>query len=198
VAQIKLKPSKAYPSVPAIVGTTESHTRALQAIREGLEIGQRRTKNILDSYVRVKELVDLGIIQLDGDIITQSLTDQDTTIYQTFVAGSGVTLPIAISDVLGLTSSLSTLSSDIAINQADIAAIQAELVATYAVRIDEATSTVTYIGEAAPGTLSSAASWRIQRITFITPGEDDAEIEWADGDSDFNNVWNNRASLTYS
>ena len=52
-----------------------------------------------------------------------------------------------------------------------------------------------YKGEADPGTLESAASWRIRRIVI---GEDDDITEtWADGTANFNNVWDNRALLGY-
>lgn len=50
-----------------------------------------------------------------------------------------------------------------------------------------------YIGEAAPGTATSAGSWRIQRLTVA-----DNTIVWADGDGEFNNVWDDYASLSYS
>lgn len=64
--------------------------------------------------------------------------------------------------------------------------------AALAFKIDD-TGTYKYIGEAAPGSATSAAVWRIQRITNA-----DSTIVWADGDGDFDNVWDNRASLSYS
>ena len=80
-----------------------------------------------------------------------------------------------------------------------ITILESETVATLAQRVDDTTSsTIFYFGEALPGQLNSNATWRIQRITFITPGEDDVEIEWADGNSNFDNVWNNRLALVYS
>ena len=60
-------------------------------------------------------------------------------------------------------------------------------------RLDEASATITYVGEARPGSVTSAALWRIKRLD-TTSG---TSIQWADGDTLFNNVWNNRASLTY-
>lgn len=66
--------------------------------------------------------------------------------------------------------------------------------ATYATRIDEASATVTYIGKADPGTASSAASWQIQKVD-TTSG---TVITFADGNSNFDNIWDNRASLSYS
>lgn len=64
----------------------------------------------------------------------------------------------------------------------------------YATRIDEASGTVTYIGTALPGTLTSAASWQIKKIDSSSG----TSITYADGNSSFDNVWNDRASLSYS
>ena len=69
MSQISFKPNKAYPSIPTVGETLESHSRALEAIREAVQIHERRTKDHLDSFVRVSELVDLGLISLDGNIV---------------------------------------------------------------------------------------------------------------------------------
>jgi hypothetical protein len=61
--------------------------------------------------------------------------------------------------------------------------------------IDEPTSSITYVGEALTGTSVGAASWRIKRISVSGSV---SIIEWADGDGLFNNVWNDRVSLSYS
>ena len=64
-----------------------------------------------------------------------------------------------------------------------------------AIKIDEVDSTTTYIGLANIGTLTSAASWQIRKIgvsgTVTT-------FTWADGDENYDNVWNDRVSLSYS
>lgn len=65
----------------------------------------------------------------------------------------------------------------------------------YTQRIDEASATVTYIGKADPGSSEASAVWQIKKIEVIGA---ETEITWADGDVEFNNVWNNRASLTYT
>ena len=67
--------------------------------------------------------------------------------------------------------------------------------AALATIVDEASASVTYLGKADPGTGAASALWQIQRIT--TSGTV-TTIEFADGNSDFDNVWNNRASLSYS
>ena len=52
-----------------------------------------------------------------------------------------------------------------------------------------------YIGEANPGTVESEAKWRIKRIEEIG---DDYNILWASGTAEFDKIWENRASFTYS
>lgn len=61
--------------------------------------------------------------------------------------------------------------------------------------IDEASSTVTYVGKAAAGSSTASAVWQIQKISISGSV---TTISWADGDGNFDNVWNNRASLSYS
>lgn len=61
--------------------------------------------------------------------------------------------------------------------------------------VDVVSASVTYIGFADPGSNDASAVWKIKKI--ITTGED-IEIVWADGNTNFDNVWNDRASLTYS
>lgn len=53
-----------------------------------------------------------------------------------------------------------------------------------------------YIGEADPGTLEGASSWRIKRLEFLVDG--DIEIKWANGAATFDRVWTNRLLETYS
>ena len=55
---------------------------------------------------------------------------------------------------------------------------------------------VTYRGDALPGVATSAASWRIQRMTMQSDG--DIDIVFADGNDNFDNIWDNRLSLSYS
>lgn len=65
----------------------------------------------------------------------------------------------------------------------------------FATRIDDAGSGVTYVGKAVPGTATATAAWQVQKILEATG---DTTITWADGNDSFDNVWNDRASLSYS
>ncbi len=63
----------------------------------------------------------------------------------------------------------------------------------YTTRVDEASATVTYIGYAEIGSSQASAVWRIKKIDTSSG----TSIIWADGNDNFDNVWNNRAALTY-
>lgn len=63
-------------------------------------------------------------------------------------------------------------------------------------RYDVASSTVSYIGKAKLGTPTSSAGWKIKRLTTDAAGG--VVVEYADGDAEFDNVWDNRANLVYS
>lgn len=66
----------------------------------------------------------------------------------------------------------------------------------YATNFDQADATTGYVGEALPGTATSAAGWRIKKMVFGADG--DVMTTFADGDAAFDNIWDDRASLTYS
>lgn len=62
-------------------------------------------------------------------------------------------------------------------------------------QIDESNPQVIYRGFALPGALTSAAAWAIQRATI---NGDVTIYQWAAGTKNFDKVWDNRATLTYS
>lgn len=62
-----------------------------------------------------------------------------------------------------------------------------------ATRIDEG-NTYMYLGYAQPGTGEAEPKWRISRFTLANV----SGMQWADGNTYFDNVWNDRASLIYS
>ena len=64
------------------------------------------------------------------------------------------------------------------------------------IRIDYASATITYYGFAAPGAVTSAASWMIRRETLDSSSRT-TQVDWADSDCNPDNVWDNRASLNY-
>lgn len=65
----------------------------------------------------------------------------------------------------------------------------------YTKLIDQANSTVMYLGEATPNTAESSASWRLQKIIFDNSGNVE-EVRYTLSGL-FTGVWNNRTSYTY-
>lgn len=59
---------------------------------------------------------------------------------------------------------------------------------------DYSTANYIYVGQADPGSLESDPVWRIKRLNTSSG----LQGSWADGDALFNNVWDDRTTLTYS
>ena len=60
---------------------------------------------------------------------------------------------------------------------------------------DKTANNKEYFGWAKPGTATSAASWKIMRITYTG---NDFVVEWAGGTQLYNSIWDNRATtVTY-
>jgi hypothetical protein len=63
------------------------------------------------------------------------------------------------------------------------------------VRIDDASSSVSYFGYASVGASESSSVWKIKKLT--TSGSS-TKVEFADGNTNYDNSWESRASLTYN
>jgi len=63
----------------------------------------------------------------------------------------------------------------------------------YALRLSVSGS-ITYVGEASPGSAESGAVWRIKKIDESSG----ISVTWADGNTYYDNVWNDRVGLSYS
>lgn len=61
-------------------------------------------------------------------------------------------------------------------------------------RVDVASATVTYVGEALPGTGNGDLGWKIKRISV---SGDVTSINFADGSIQFDKEWDERANYTY-
>lgn len=61
---------------------------------------------------------------------------------------------------------------------------------------DVANTTVTFVGKASTGTATSASSWLIFKLTTDVNGS--ITIQYANGSTSYNQIWNDRDSLSYS
>lgn len=59
---------------------------------------------------------------------------------------------------------------------------------------DKTANNKEYFGWAKIGSATSAAVWKIMRITYTG---NDFVLDWADGNMLYDNSWDNRSSLTY-
>lgn len=57
--------------------------------------------------------------------------------------------------------------------------------------VDQATSTTIYLGEGLFGALTSEAKWKIKKIDLSSG------VRITSSSTDFDQIWDNRASLTY-
>lgn len=53
-----------------------------------------------------------------------------------------------------------------------------------------------YVGKARCAMGTSVAEWQIQKLVYT--GGNVSHVMWADGDQEYDNIWDNRTSLTYS
>jgi len=77
----------------------------------------------------------------------------------------------------------------------DLAKLQGEDQFRFDVFIDEASAAITYYGICSPGIASNVAKWRILRKQIVG---NVTKYRYANSSSDFNQIWDNRASLTYA
>lgn len=54
-----------------------------------------------------------------------------------------------------------------------------------------------YIGTALPGSAEGSAVWQVMKLAYSSSSKV-TSVKWADGDDNFDNIWTNYASLTYS
>lgn len=65
----------------------------------------------------------------------------------------------------------------------------------YTKRVDFVNDNLLYKGEATVGTIDSHNGWRIKKITLGNDG--DVTEQYANGDDNFINIWNDRLTLNY-
>jgi hypothetical protein len=61
--------------------------------------------------------------------------------------------------------------------------------------LDEVSDSVTYVGAASAGTNTSASSWQLKKISVSGTV---TTVAFADGNTNYDNTWDDRASYTYS
>lgn len=69
---------------------------------------------------------------------------------------------------------------------------------SFALELDDTEGGRFYIGEAPAGSPTDSDVWRIRLLTEkITPNAGDLKITFADGDQEFDNIWDQRGSINF-
>jgi hypothetical protein len=151
---------------------------------------------------------DQSTLPISGTVATGGLTDAQLRAVAVPVSAASLPLPTGASTEATLatrlaeatfTTRINTLGQNTAANSTPVvlASDQSSIpVASpaYAVKLDEASAVITYVGLANPGSIGSAAVWNMRRLDATTG----LVVEYADGNSNFDNIWDNRAVLPYS
>jgi hypothetical protein len=66
----------------------------------------------------------------------------------------------------------------------------------YSKRVDFVGETIIYKGEALAGASEMSAVWRLRKLILSVDG--DVQELFADGDAEFDNIWNDRAAKAYA
>ena len=93
--------NRAYPSILEITEDSVTHTIALQTIKAAAATYERRDRDFINSFVRFGELVDLGIIDGNGDFALTVPLYKPTNVTKTRAFDADSTTLDELADVLG-------------------------------------------------------------------------------------------------
>ena len=151
---------------------------AIISLKEFSEIATRQRGDTLDSFLTVRDMVDLGIVDPATGVVSSGGATGTTG-----TTGAGV--PVG-----GVAGQIIVKQSN-----TDYDTAWVDDMVDYATRNDFVGDTVIYRGKAVVGSVEGSAVWQIKRVNFAVDG--DSTVEYADSDNLFDNVWTNRASLIY-
>lgn len=178
----------AEPVATALQPLTRDHLARIGLTHEGIKFFENLVRDVTATLPQASFA---AAVSAEG---AQSTADGATTAAAD-AASTASTAQAAADDALAA-ALLAQAAADDAIAQLE--ALVAELNQQLAVIWDQDAEppTVAYKCEALPGASAAAAVWRVQKITYAVGG--DYTVQWADGNANFDNVANDRASLTYS
>jgi hypothetical protein len=183
-------------SVVQVSGVAEQPVRVDGVVQvSGVVDFVRPVDVVVDNVVQVSGVAEQPV-RVDGVVQVSGVAEQPVRV-------DGV---VQVSGVVGVIQSVqTTVSGVVAVSGVatqtvfynrqwlDVESLERQT----SIRIDYSGISPIFIGEAPPGSLTSDPVWRIRQIVYV-PGPNPSQIIWADGDTNFDNIWDNRASLSYS
>lgn len=166
-------------------------------------------RNIMKSQIQEIVVVKTNIIKIDIG---------KGALYNVFIPYADVTVPVAadpealkdaINDMMSATAIIGTATEAKQIEEINKLNVLNEAVANIKnsvstldskiffepVLVDESNPQVIYKGFASPAANPTEAVWAVQRISI---NGDVCSYQWADGNKNFDNIWNSRATLIYA
>lgn len=146
--------------------------------------------------------VERALLQLSSDIRSVQQSAAPPVEDHSALTGRDAADSHPQSAITGLVESLAAKADQSDIDALDVrvtALEEDEGVTSFIVEIDDTGQTdpqVLYIGKAVVGSSTNQPVWQIQRVTI--EADDDAQIRFAGGTTEFNQVWSNRTALVYS
>lgn len=168
-----------------------------------------QVRNIMKNQIQEIAVVKTNIIKIDigkGALYNVFIPYADVTVPATANAEA---LRDAINDMLASTvtagtateakqteeiNKLNAINEQVSSIKTSVSALDSKIFFD-PVLIDESNPNVIYKGFASPSAKHDEAVWAIQKIT--NTGEV-CSYQWADGNKNFDNIWNDRATLTYA
>ncbi|MCC7302502.1 MAG: hypothetical protein IT233_07670 [Bacteroidia bacterium] len=155
------------------------------------------TRNILKQQIREVSPLDDGIVKIDigmGALNNIFVAYADVTNPAT---ASAEALVEAINAMLLNTPNLAGVSTETKQDAeiVELQSIKTNQLLSEPLITDEKTPNTVYKGYATPGSLTTAPVWAIQKITS---SNDVITTQWAGGNKNFDKIWNNRKTLSYS
>jgi len=151
------------------------------------------------AWVRMEQpVLDAGSLSISGTVAQGS-----PGVSAWLVDGSGVTQPVSASSLplpsgAASETTLSTLEGKIPALVLGQIPIQDKSVGNlYTNAYDyDGSNNLIYQGRAVGGSSKASAVWQIKKFSYT--GSNLTDIQWAGGDQAFDNVWDDRAGLSYS
>ena len=145
--------------------------------------GHHNTTIIYSDNISVRENTDSNIISQDTD--TTIIQEDNSNIIEDnstdkIIISSNITSNIIVEQIVGSQGALGAPGGD---------------EVPLAKQVDFIDDDDIYIGEATPGSLTSAAAWRIRHTTIA--GDGDVSVTWADSVDTYTKIWDNRLSYSY-
>lgn len=186
------------------MATEITNNGASLKIKNGAQV-----RNLMKNQIQEIVVIKTNIIKIDIG---------KGALYNVFIPYADVTLPVtatpealkdAINDMLSATAtvgnateakqteeieSIKKLSDTVSDIKNSVSTLDSKIFFD-PVLIDESNPNIIYKGFASPAAKVEEAVWAIQKISNTS---DVCAYQWADGNKNFDNVWNNRATLSYS